>query len=59
MGAGAKPSVSFSTRIDLETDKRLKKLQRKFGVHWPEMMRLAVDALERSVAGDQGAQPAG
>jgi hypothetical protein len=46
----ARPSVSFSTRVDVETDKRVKRLRRKYGMRGPELVRLAVEALENSLA---------
>jgi hypothetical protein len=54
----AKPSISFSTRVDLDTDKRRKRLQRKYGLTGPELVRRALEALEAALVGERGASPA-
>jgi hypothetical protein len=48
----AKPNISFAVRIDLETDKRRKRLQRKFGFSGPELVRRAFETFEASLTGD-------
>jgi predicted transcriptional regulator len=54
----AKPSISWSTRVDPEVDKRLDRLLRKFNWTKPELMARAAEALEAQLAGNRKTQAA-
>jgi hypothetical protein len=45
----AQPSVNFFTRVSVETDKRLRRLQKRTGYPNPRLVDEALTALERAL----------
>jgi hypothetical protein len=58
MRKAAEPNVSFSARIDLETDRRRRKLQRTLKCSTPDLIRRALHELEMAVKGERAVHPA-
>jgi hypothetical protein len=49
MPKAAEPNISFAARIDMETEKRRRKLQAILNCSAPELVRRAFQALELSL----------
>jgi hypothetical protein len=53
----AKPNVLFSVRLDLESDRRRKRLLRSLKISAPELMKRALYEFEASLNRDRHSEP--